>query len=112
MQTVVSDSNFTRVDLVYFSSSKLSPLTSFIHGTVHTLIDTKFSQRANAELEKNRVDTVLVLIESASHGFDATAWPGGRTFDHANKAFEILKTHAQESRSLCHKQASTRWHLD
>lgn len=103
MQTVFSDGNFTRVDPAYFSSKKLSPPTLFIHGTADTLLDPKFSQRANAKLKKNRVDTVLVLVESTGHGFDATAWLGGRTFDLANKAFELLKTHAQESCSLCHK---------
>ena len=84
MQTVVSDGNFTRVDPAYFSSKKLSPPTLFIHGTADTLLDPKFSQRANAKLKKNRVDTVLVLVESTGHGFDATAWLGGRTFDLAN----------------------------
>lgn len=45
-----------------------------------TLVNWKLSQRAHDELQANGVDTRIILVEGAPHGFDAKAQPGDATF--------------------------------
>lgn len=93
--TVVADGDYDRVDpaTLFAKKGKDFPPTYFIHGTADTLVDSKLSQRAHDELQANGVDTKVVLVEAASHGFDAKAQPGDETFAIVEKGFEFLKAH-------------------
>lgn len=93
MQTVIGDGNFDRVDPAPLFSQGKFPPTYFIHGTVDTLVHPKFSQQAYDELKARGVETELVLVDGAGHGFDAKAKPGEENFEIINKGFEFLKAH-------------------
>jgi acetyl esterase/lipase len=93
MQTVIADGNFDRVDPASLFSKVKFPPTYFILGAADTLVNPKFSQYAHTELKAKGVETELVLVEGAGHGFDAKAKPGDETSTIINKGFEFLKAH-------------------
>ncbi|KAH7014008.1 hypothetical protein B0J12DRAFT_443643 [Macrophomina phaseolina] len=93
MQTIVADGNFDRVDPASLFSTGSFPPTYFIHGTADALVDHKFSGRAHQELKARGVETELVLVPDAPHGFDARAQPGDENFAVVAKGFEFLRAH-------------------
>ncbi|KFY86576.1 hypothetical protein V500_07539 [Pseudogymnoascus sp. VKM F-4518 (FW-2643)] len=93
MQTVIADGNSDRVDPATLFSERKFPPTYFVHGTADTLVHPKFSQHAYDELKAKGMETELVLVEGAGHGFDAKAKPGDDFFTIVNKGFEFLKAH-------------------
>lgn len=81
--TVVADGDCDhRVDpaTLFAKPGKNSPLTYFTHVTADTLVKLNLSPRTQDELQVNRVDTRITLVERAPHGFDAKAPPGDAKF--------------------------------
>lgn len=93
MSRVIQDGDFDRVDPASLFSKEHFPPTCFIHGTSDTLVDAKFSQRAYEDLKANNVETEIVLVEGAGHGFDAIAQSGSENFAIISKGFQFLKAH-------------------
>lgn len=81
--TVVANGDYDRVDpgaTLFAKKGKDFPPTYSIHGTADTLVDSRLSQRAHDELLASGFDTRLTHVEGASHGFDAKAQRGDKTF--------------------------------
>lgn len=93
LTTVVADGNFGRVDPASLFSNASFPPTYFVHGTDDTLVDAKVSKQAYDELKSHGVETELVLVEGAGHGFDAKLVPGDQTSAVIDKALDFLKRH-------------------
>ncbi|KAK7739360.1 hypothetical protein SLS63_001703 [Diaporthe eres] len=93
LTTVVADGNFARVDPAPLFSNASFPPTYFVHGTEDTLVDAKVSKQAYDELKSHDVESELVLVEGAGHGFDAKLVPGDQTSAVIDKALDFLKRH-------------------
>lgn len=93
LTTVVADGNFARVDPATLFSDTSFPPTYFVHGTEDTLVDAKASKKAHDELKSHGVESELVLVEGAGHGFDAKLVPGDQTSVIIDKALDFLKSH-------------------
>lgn len=93
LKTLVADGNFARVEPVSLFSDASSPPTYFVHGTEDTLVDAKVSKQAYDELRSHGVESELVLVEGAGHGFDAKLVPGDKTSAVIDKALDFLKSH-------------------
>lgn len=79
LTTVVADGNFARVDPATLFTDASFPPTYFVHGTEDPLVDAKVSKQAHDELRSHGVESALVLVEGAGHGFDAKLVPGDQT---------------------------------
>jgi pimeloyl-ACP methyl ester carboxylesterase len=69
LQNIVQDGNYDRVDPVAVFSKSFPP-TMFIHGDADTMVPTSLSSRAHSQLQALGVDSKLVLVPNASHGFE------------------------------------------
>ncbi|KAH9205682.1 Alpha/Beta hydrolase protein [Leptodontidium sp. 2 PMI_412] len=92
MKGVIPDGKYDRVDPATIFSSSFPP-TYFIHGAADTGVPARFSEKAHAELKEKGVETELVIVDGAAHGFDAGAKPGDEKFAILEKGFKFLKAH-------------------
>ncbi|KAJ4241699.1 hypothetical protein NW757_012039 [Fusarium falciforme] len=92
MKAMVPDGQYDKVDPSAIFSASFPP-TYIIHGGADTGVDPKFSQRAHAELKEKGVETELVVVEGAAHGFDHGAKPGDEKFEIVVKGFKFLRDH-------------------
>lgn len=93
LKTMVADGDFARVDPASLFSGASFPPTYFVHGTGDTLVGAKVSQQAYDELRSHGVESELVLVEGAGHGFDAKLVPGDKTSAAIDKALDFLRSH-------------------
>ncbi|KAF9885313.1 hypothetical protein FE257_013030 [Aspergillus nanangensis] len=92
LRSVVPDGGFSSVDPAgLFSSS--SPPTSFIHGSADGLVDVRFSRQAFSALEREGVDSKLVIAD-AGHRFDAGAKPGDHQYNLVVEGVRFLASYA------------------
>jgi acetyl esterase/lipase len=75
MKSVIPDGQYDKVDPSFLFSSSFPP-TYFIHGGAVTGVLPRFSEKAHEELKDKGVNTKLVIVEGAPHGFDAGSKPG------------------------------------
>lgn len=66
---IVPDGDYDRVDPWAMLSAR-SPPTCFVHGDADGMVHYQFSERAHRRLCDLGVDTELITVPGASHGFD------------------------------------------
>lgn len=93
LATVVADGDYERVDPAGAFGRAAFPPTCFVHGAADALVDCRFSVRAHEALRAAGVETELVVVEGAAHGFDARAGPGDEEWGAVERGLEFLKAH-------------------
>lgn|SRR5687767_11526745 len=93
LKATVGDDNYDRVDPATLFDKGDFPPTYFIHGTKDILVPAEVSQRAHDELKSHGVESELVLLEDAPHGFDDRAKPEDDVHGVVDRGFEFLRAH-------------------
>ena len=90
---IIADDEYDQVDPEKLFKRSDFPPTFFAQGTSDVVVDQKFAKWAHAELQKNGVQTELVLVEGAGHGFDARLNRSDAAFVPIQKGVDFLAKH-------------------
>lgn len=90
---IIADDEYDRVDPEKLLRAVGFPPTFFVQGTSDVVVDAKFANRAHEELQRNRVQTELCLVEGASHGFDTRLKRDDAAFQPIQKGVDFLAQH-------------------
>ena len=90
---IIAEDEYDRVDPENLLKTPGFPPTCFVQGAADVVVDTKFSQWAFAELQKNRVKSELYLVEAMAHGFDARLKREDAAFVVIQKGVDFLAQH-------------------
>jgi pimeloyl-ACP methyl ester carboxylesterase len=90
LQNIVQDGKYDRVDPVTIFSKSFPP-TMFIHGDADTMVPTSLSLRAHSVLQALGVDSKLVLVPNASHGFEIGLPAEEPNYQYVAQGIDFLK---------------------
>ncbi|EQB56747.1 hypothetical protein CGLO_03204 [Colletotrichum gloeosporioides Cg-14] len=92
LREVVSDGNYGRVEPAGLFSPSFPP-TFFGHGGADSAVDVKLAKRAHNALKADGVDTQLVVVEGADHGFDIGKMPGDPEYEAVISGLKFLRAY-------------------
>ncbi|KAF9875484.1 hypothetical protein CkaCkLH20_06865 [Colletotrichum karsti] len=92
LEELVPDGDYERVDPTTLFSSTFPP-TFFGHGGADESVSVELAEWAHKALKEHGVDTELLVVDGAGHGFDMGKEPGDPAYEAVMKGLEFLRAH-------------------
>lgn len=90
---IIAEHEYDQVDPERLFKSTRFPPSCFIQGTEDKTVDEKFARQAHAELQSHGVESKLLIVEGAPHGFDARLKRGDDAFRVIEDGLRFLAEH-------------------
>lgn len=92
-EKIIAEDEYEKIDPAGLFKNKDFPPTIFIQGTEDKTVDDKFSRKAHEELKASGVETELLIVEGAPHGFDARLARNDEGFKVIETGLKFLASH-------------------